>query len=57
MKREEVLKFFEITVKKMKEEHVADLMRANRVEELEEIAKQIDFTILNAYQEENGDLI
>lgn len=53
MTREKVIKFLEAQLKKLKEEHVADLMKANRVEELEEIADELEFEPLVEFLEEN----
>ena len=52
MDRITVMEFLEEEINKMKEEHVADLMRANRVEELEEVGNKINFTILEEYLKE-----
>ncbi len=54
MERQEVLEFLGVQLKKLKEEHVADLMKANRVEELKEVANEMEFGPLNAFIEENG---
>ena len=53
MKREQVVKFLVKTIEEMKKEHVADLMRANRLEELEAIAETIDLSKMddNIHQE------
>lgn len=48
-KREEVLEFLVEKIEEMKKEHVADLMRANRVEELEAIAEAIDLSEMDEY--------
>jgi len=52
MDRITVMEFLEEEINKMKEKHVEDLMRANRVEELEEVGNKIDFTILEEYLKE-----
>lgn len=56
MTREEVLEFLEAQLNKLKEEHVADLMKANRVEELEEIVDELEFDTLEEFCDENGSL-
>lgn len=56
MTREVVLKFLEAQLKKLKEEHVSDLMKANRVEELKDIAKELKFKVLKKFYEENKSL-
>lgn len=49
MEREQVLEFLVNKIDEMKREHVADLMRANRVEELEAIAETIDLSKMDEY--------
>lgn len=56
MTREVVLKFLEAQLKKLKEEHVSDLMKANRVEELEEIVDELEFDTLEEFCDENESL-
>ena len=48
-KREDVLEFLVKKIEEMKKEHVADLMRANRVEELKAIAEAIDLSEMDEY--------
>lgn len=55
-KREDVLEFLVEKIEEMKKEHVADLMRANRVEELEAIAETIDLSEIDEYIQE-GDYL
>ena len=47
--RKNVIRFLEETIEFLKKEHVDDLMRAGRVEELEEIGLQINFEPLDDY--------
>ena len=50
-KREDVLEFLVEKIEEMKKEHVADLMRANRVEELEAIAETLDLSEIAEYSQ------
>ena len=43
-KREKAIKILRERVNQAKQEHIADLMRANRVEELEELVKEFDMS-------------
>lgn len=49
MDREKVLKFLESQLKKLKEEHVEDLMKHGRIDELEQVAEELDFSTLDEY--------
>ena len=48
-KREKAIQILIQKVKEAKQAHVEDLMRANRVEELEELAKEFDMSDFDDY--------
>lgn len=49
--RNQVVQFLVEKIEDMKKEHVADLMRANRSDELEAIAEKLDLSVLNNFVE------
>lgn len=49
--RDQVVQFLVEKIEEMKKEHVADLMRANRSDELEAIAEKLDLSVLNNFVE------
>ena len=49
--RDQVVQFLVEKIEEMKKEHVADLMRANRSDELKAIAEKLDLSVLNNFVE------
>lgn len=49
--RNQVVQFLVEKIEEMKKEHVADLMRANRSDELKAIAEKLDLSVLNNFVE------
>ena len=49
MDREKILEFLRIQIKKLKEKHVEDLMKHGRVDELKQVAEELDFSTLNEF--------
>ena len=47
--RDHVIQFLFKKIDEMKKEHVADLMRANRLDELNTIAEKLDLSVLNYF--------
>ena len=47
--RDHVVQFLVEKIDEMKKEHVADLMRANRLDELNTIAEELDLSVLNNF--------
>lgn len=52
MERKKVVAFLVNKIEEMKKEHVDDLMRANRIEELEAIAETLDLSEIDEYIQE-----
>jgi len=58
MERQEVLNFLEYQLKKLKNEsHVAILMKENRVDELEQVATNLDFSILEEFHNNESEFL
>ena len=49
--RNQVVQFLVEKIEEMEKEHVADLMRANRSDELKAIAEKLDLSVLNNFVE------
>ena len=51
--RHQVVQFLVEKIEEMKKEHVADLMRANQLEELNKISARLDLSLLTDFVENN----